>query len=91
MPVFEYDHSQGCSITGGGVYRGSAMPSWQGVYFVSDYCTGHVWTLRRAENGEWQNAIGLETGFSVTSFGEDEAGELYLLDYSGSLYRIVEI
>lgn len=91
LPVLEYDHGDGCSVTGGFVYRGSALPELQGLYFFSDFCSGFVRSFRLAggqavEERRWPE---LEPGGSVTSFGEDAAGELYLLTREGSVYRIV--
>lgn len=90
MPIAEYEHSNanGCSITGGFVYRGSNLPALQGVYLYSDYCSGRVWMAYRDTADVWQSAIFLETGFQVSSFGEDETGELYILDYNGGIYRL---
>ncbi len=87
-PVATYEHNQGCSITGGYVYRGEALPDLQGVYFYGDWCSGNVWALWRNEAGEWQNSLFWpNTGHAISSFGEDEIGELYLVDYGGGIYR----
>jgi len=89
MPIWEYDHSAGCSITGGHVYRGSRYPTLQGIYTVGDYCSGTIWGLARGEDGNWQSAVLAQTNARLTSFGEDEAGELYLVDRSsGTLYHL---
>jgi glucose/arabinose dehydrogenase len=94
VPVHEYDHSlTGCAIIGGHVYRGTAMPALRGAYVFGDYCTGRIWSLRREANGSWVRTQLLDAAFYITisSFGEDESGELYLTDfYSGSLYRLVD-
>ena len=90
-PVLEYTHASGCSITGGYVYRGSAIPQLAGTYFYSDYCSGWVRSFRFV-NGvatgqtSWS---ALDTGRNVVSFGEDSAGELYVLTSSGTVSRIV--
>lgn len=90
MPFAEYNHSEGCSVTGGYVYRGEAIPSLQAVYLYSDYCTGTIWMAYRDNALNWQtNAVLLEAGAQVSSFGEDEAGELYIIDYSGRLFKLV--
>lgn len=92
MPVAEYQHSNanGCSITGGYVYRGEAIPALQGIYLYSDYCSGRVWYLFRDANGGWQNGVFADYRFGVSSFGEDADGELYILDYrGGSVYKLV--
>ena len=90
-PVLDYTHADGCSVTGGLVYRGSAIPALAGTYFYSDYCAGWVRSFRYAggqatERLEWP---GLSTGSGVLSFGEDAAGEVYILSANGGVYRIV--
>jgi glucose/arabinose dehydrogenase len=87
-PVAEYSHNQGCSVTGGYVYRGT-MPEWQGVYLYGDYCTGLIWGLVHSGNG-WQAEILFESGFNISTFGEDESGELYVADHGGAIYKLVE-
>jgi len=87
FPVWEYSHTPWCSVTGGFPYRG-AIPEWQGIYFYGDYCTGTIWGLLRDANGEWQNSILYQTKANITSFGEDEAGELYLVDRTGGIYLL---
>jgi glucose/arabinose dehydrogenase len=89
MPVAEYSHgAAGCSVTGGYVYRGEALPELQGVYFYGDYCSGRIWSLYRDATGNWVNELFLETGFSISSFGLDEAGELYVVNYNGEVLRL---
>ncbi|MBT4842297.1 MAG: glucose dehydrogenase [Anaerolineae bacterium] len=80
-PVAEYDHDEGCSVTGGVVYRGEEFPEWQGVYFYGDFCSGQVWGLLNVD-GKWQSQSIFYTGTLISSFGEDENGALYLLDYN---------
>jgi glucose/arabinose dehydrogenase len=87
MPIAEYNHSQGISISGGYVYRGEAIPDLQGVYLYGDWGSGRIWTAYRDENGAWQATQFMETGSAISSFGEDEQGELYLVDYSGRVLR----
>lgn len=88
LPVAEYDHSQGCSVTGGYVYRGKAVPSLAGTYIYGDYCSGRVWGATR-ENGKWEIVELARTTFSISSFGEDAEGELYLADHkSGTVYKL---
>lgn len=88
LPVFTYDHSQGCSITGGFVYRGSQFPSMQGIYFFGDFCSGKIWGLQR-QGLSWQSALIADTSYNISTFGEDEAGELYVAHYNGSIYRLL--
>lgn len=88
-PVFEYENGvDGCSVTGGYVYRGEAIPPLQGIYIFSDYCSGVLHGLVR-QGDRWRSAPILETGFRVSSFGEDEDGELYVIDHQGGVYRLV--
>ena len=90
-PIHEYPHDIGLSITGGYVYRGESMPSLQGVYVYGDYIGGQVWLMQRDAVGDWQNMNFMDTNFVISSFGEDESGELYLVGYKGGIYRLEEI
>jgi Glucose / Sorbosone dehydrogenase len=90
LPVLEYSHSLGCSVTSGYRYRGPLYPHLNGIYFYSDYCSGKVWGAIRQENGTWISQQLLDTQLNVSTFGEDESGELYLVDISGgTVYHIV--
>jgi len=90
LPVAEYDHDLGCSITGGAVYRGIRYPSLNGVYFYGDFCTGNIWGLRQDSVGQWEADLLLQADLSISSFGEDAAGEIYVLSYNdGSIYRLI--
>ena len=89
-PVHVYPHgSTECSVTGGFVYRGSSFPTMQGIYFYGDYCSGKIWGLQR-NLGNWENQL-LNNGdqTQITSFGEDQSGELYLTTLSGAVYQVV--
>ncbi len=86
LPIHEYSHSVGCSVIGGFVYRGRNWPGLVGRYVFGDLC-GPLWALTPTGN-TWTRTELLQTGLPITSFGEDEAGELYLMDYTGSVYRI---
>lgn len=88
-PIVEYRHPIGRSVTGGFVYRGSAYPEMNGVYLYGDFVTGRVWGLVRDAGGGAETRELAETGMQVVSFGEDDEGELYLVDFSGSVYRVV--
>jgi glucose/arabinose dehydrogenase len=89
LPILEYSHSFGCSVTGGYRYRGQAYPQLDGIYFYSDFCSGTIWGAIQDKQGRWISQDLLDSGLSVTTFGEDEAGELYLVDYlRGVLYQI---
>lgn len=91
LPVYEYSHAEGCSITGGYIYRGAKYPALKGTYLFADYCSGSVWGTKSAGNGTFTTRKLLSSGASVTSFGEDVAGELYLIDGAkGIVYSIRE-
>ena len=91
-PIVEYPHSEGISIIGGYVYRGSLFPKMQGYYFYSDFISSRIWSLKENPEGGWDKRDeGTHTPFSLSSFAEDEWGELYLVRYSGGLSRIVNI
>ena len=89
LPVAAYDHSQGNAITGGYVYRGEAIPTLQGVYLYADFGSGLLWGLGRDAAGEWATAEPIDTGLNISSFGEDEAGEVYATAFDGTLYRVI--
>lgn len=86
-PVLEYPRSEGQSITGGYVYRGEAVPALAGFYVFGDYASGTIWGAAAQDDGGYASVELLESGFSVVAFGEDEAGELYVADFGGTLYR----
>ncbi|HEX8185824.1 MAG TPA: PQQ-dependent sugar dehydrogenase [Blastocatellia bacterium] len=84
LPIWDYSHASGrCSITGGYVYRGARSTVPVGSYIFADYCTGEIWQLF---NGA--QTLLLDTTFNITSFGEDEAGEIYVVGQSGTVARL---
>lgn len=88
LPVFEYGRSEGCSVTGGFVYRGRQAPALRGMYLYGDYCSGRIWGLERVGD-RWSNRLLLASGFNITTFGEDEAGEIYVANAAnGTIHRI---
>jgi glucose/arabinose dehydrogenase len=87
LPIYEYNHGEGCSITGGYVYRGTQSPALVGTYIFADYCNSFIWGLRNGERINLLDRDDLRLG--ITSFGEDEAGELYVLHERGTVQRIV--
>jgi len=76
-------------VTGGYVYRGEELPAWKSIYLYGDFCSGKIWGLARNADGVWQNRLLFETGLNISSFGEDAAGELYLTDLNGGVYRLM--
>jgi glucose/arabinose dehydrogenase len=105
LPVAETDHRGNCSLTGGYVYRGQAFPELTGTYLFGDYCSGKIWAtlpdpdaeqsdvlaVQNAKESDiaWRSVEVLDTALSINSFGEDEAGELYVIDHKGSISQIV--
>jgi hypothetical protein len=91
LPVAEYRHgSAGCSVTGGHVYRGIRWPRMDGVYFYGDYCSGRIWGLRPSGSG-WESQLLATSGLTISSFGRDEQGTVYVLDLdTQSVYAITD-
>jgi hypothetical protein len=96
LPIHEYTHSQGCSVTGGYVYRGCAIPDLRGTYFFADYCSHTIWSFRyaggsltdlRVRTAELAPGGGLTIDF-ITSFGVDARGELYIIG-GGEVFRVL--
>ncbi len=88
-PAIAYDHNTGCSVTSGYVYRGQNITELQGRYLYADFCFGKIWSAEK-KGDEWETEL-LQEEFdrNWSAFGEDEAGELYVLDYlPGTVYRI---
>ena len=90
LPVVEYDHSQGCSVTGGYVYRGDKIPSLQGHYVYGDYCSGKIWALDYQGKAVTRNILLVDSDLSISSFSEDVAGNLYVLSREGGIYALVQ-
>jgi glucose/arabinose dehydrogenase len=88
FPITAYSHRDGCSITGGYVYRGKAVPAARGRYFYGDYCEGTIWSLR-AVQGKLRNLRREPFQVpSLSSFGEGATGELFAVDLGGELYKL---
>ena len=88
-PIAEYGHALGCSVTGGYVYRGARQPALQGIYLFGDYCSGTIFSVP-AGGGTLTPKSVSSTGLNISSFGEGEDGEIYLVDLrAGGLYRVV--
>ena len=91
LPLTEYGHTNGrCSITGGFVYRGSAHPDLVGAYIFADYCSGEIWYVDRGAARGTRPTLALDTNAQITSFGQDQAGELYLTDGQGMMFRVTD-
>ncbi len=94
LPAVEYAHSGSrCSITGGYVYRGTDVPELRGRYLFGDYCSGEIFGVHEEEVAEGrtvdQPPVLLHTDLRISSFGEDERGELYVVDHAGGVYQIL--
>jgi glucose/arabinose dehydrogenase len=87
-PIIEYSHDKGCSITGGYVYRGKAIPDLRGTYIYSDFCSGIVWGARKNAQGQYESFQLFDTGLNIASFAEGNDGEIYLVHIRGEIYRI---
>ncbi len=93
-PVAEYDHLHGCAIVGGAVYRGTRLPSQQGVFIFADFCRGRVWGLKRPDQDSqdgWQSTLLISSSGPLSSIGEDEEGNVYVTGYQdGVVYTLIE-
>jgi hypothetical protein len=97
LPILEYEHgsgdANGCSISGGYRYTGTQNPDLAGIYFYGDFCTGRIWGASEQGGGVWTTTELLDTSLSISTFGEDGAGEMYVAHYAapdGAIYRIVQ-
>ncbi len=93
LPILVYDHSVGCSVTGGYLYRGSKNPNLNGLYLYGDFCSGLIWGAQEDGLGGWNTTVLLDTNFSISTFGEDESGEIYFAHLSatdGTIYQVVQ-
>ncbi|WDT78206.1 MAG: hypothetical protein MPW14_13365 [Candidatus Manganitrophus sp.] len=89
LPIIDYPRSEGTTVVGGYVYRGSAISNLPGAYLYGDFGSGRLWMLRYDGSAVSDQRLLLETGKSISSFGEDEQQELYLTDYGGEIFKIV--
>lgn len=88
LPIAEYTHEEGQSITGGVVYRGNAVPELAGLYLFADFASGRIWSIPAEAVPITPHTLLLESGLNISSFGLDAAGEVYVLDLNGGLYRL---
>ncbi len=88
LPINDYGRDQGSTVIGGSVYRGSAIPALVSAYVFGDFGSGRIWGLRQGSSGAWERTQLAATGKSISSFGRDENGELYVVDYSGAVWRL---
>lgn len=88
LPILEYGHNPSCAVIGGYVYRGGSIPQLYGVYLYGDYCSGILWAASRDCSGAWSTTQLIQPPINISSFGEDESGEVYLTHLGGVVYRI---
>ena len=86
-PVAEYGRVDGCSVTGGFVYRGTRHPSLYGAYIYGDFCSGKIWALRYDGNSVTDQMEIVDSNLRISAFGQDQSGELYILSFDDKIYR----
>lgn len=95
LPIDEFGRGEATALTGGYVYRGSKFPRLFGLYLCADYASGRIYALKETSPGDWEHFLVADTPFSISSFGEDDFGELYIVDHGvsapGGLYRLLEV
>jgi len=87
LPALEYHRDLGCSVTGGYRYRGTRWPTLYGTYLYADFCSGRIWAAN-SRDAHWSSSVIADTDMTIVSFGEDEDGELYVVDYAGTVYEV---
>ncbi|MDD3776738.1 MAG: PQQ-dependent sugar dehydrogenase [Actinomycetota bacterium] len=88
LPVYEYEHPLGKSVTGGYVYKGQEISSLYGLYIYADFVTGYVWALSQGQDGKVENFTLAETGLNISSLGKDQDQELYFAAFDGNIYKL---
>jgi hypothetical protein len=89
LPIFDYGRSEGFTVIGGFVYRGRALPGLVGAYVYGDFGSGRIWMLEYNGASVIDQRLLLDTGRSISSFGQDQQGELYVIDYGGEVLKVV--
>jgi glucose/arabinose dehydrogenase len=91
LPIVEYGHGEGASVTSGFVYRGALMSELRGHYIFGDFISGRIWALEETSPGVWTRTLLLDTDLNISCFGLDREGELLVTDYGGSVFRMREV
>jgi glucose/arabinose dehydrogenase len=91
LPIAEYSHSEGASVTGGFVYRGALMSELRGRYIFGDFISGRIWSLDETLPGIWTRSLLLDTDINISCFGVDRTGELLVSDYGGRVLRLRKV
>ena len=89
LPIAEYSHAEGDAVIGGFVYHGASIPAMRGTYVFGDLDTGKIWNLTETTANIWNRTLLLQSGLTISSFGQDQAGELYVVDFNGKVFKIV--
>jgi len=89
LPITDYGHNLGVAVVGGYVYRGALYPDMNGVYFFGDDGSGRIWAMQQVSPGDWVSSEKLDTPYNISAFGEDEGGDLYVVDLGGQILKIV--
>jgi hypothetical protein len=89
LPIAEYNRSQGCSIIGGYVYQGTKIKSLVDTYIYGDFCSGKIWGIRYDGQAITEHALLLDTNLTITSFGQDSNGEVYILTRAQGVYKLM--
>lgn len=88
LPISEYSHSEGNAVIGGFVYHGSKVPALQGAYIFGDFGSGNIWTLTQNGSGSWTRTLLMNAGGNISSFAQDQAGEIYVVQLSGTVSEL---
>ncbi len=88
LPILEYSHVEGCSVTAGYRYRGPEVDALPRFFVYGDFCSGRIWGGKADQLGNWRARELADTGLAISSFGEDEEGHVYVVDYGGAIYRL---
>jgi hypothetical protein len=88
-PVAEYDQGEGCSVTGGYVYRDSRLPELAGAYVYGDYCTGNIWALRHNGTQITEHIQIVNSSLNISSFAQSPSGEIFILSFDKKIYRFI--
>ena len=89
LPIAEYSHAEGDAVIGGFVYHGASIPAMRGTYVFGDLDTGKIWNLTETTANTWNRTLLMQSGLTISSFGQDQAGELYVVDFNGRVFKIV--
>ena len=88
LPITDYGRDEGGTVIGGYVYHGATISALQNIYVFGDFISGNIWGLQRQTNGSWTRTRLASTGKNISSLGQDQTGELYVVDYSGSVWKL---